>query len=144
MLVDNTSSEASQSPVKGIPLIPTEAFAGEITFHFDEIPIEDMYTVSEFKQADFLIRVKGDSMSPKYNGGDIVACKKIQSLTFFQWHRIYVIRTASQGVIIKRVEPGNCDSEVKIVSENSKYAPFSLAKKEITDIALVLGAITLE
>jgi phage repressor protein C with HTH and peptisase S24 domain len=83
-------------------------------------------------------------MAPKYNGGDIVACRKIKELTFFQWNRIYVIYTKSQGVLIKRVMPSEDKNFVTLVSENKSYQPFQIPKSEIIDIALVLGAITLD
>ena len=127
-----------------LPLIPSEAFAGYGAVVYGDLPIEDYYTVNEFRDADFLIRVKGDSMSPKFNGGDIVACKKIKEMTFFQWNRIYVIYTESQGILIKRVMPSDDDSSITLVSDNKAYQPFNVPKSEISAIALVLGAITLE
>ena len=127
-----------------LPLIPSEAFAGYGAVVYGDLPIEDYYTVNEFRDADFLIRVKGDSMSPKFNGGDIVACKKIKEMTFFQWNRIYVIYTESQGILIKRVMPSDDDSSITLVSDNKSYQPFNVPKSEISAIPLVLGAITLE
>jgi SOS-response transcriptional repressor LexA len=127
-----------------LPLIPSEAFAGYGAVVYGDLPIEDYYTVNEFRDADFLIRVKGDSMSPKFNGGDIVACKKIKEMTFFQWNRIYVIYTESQGILIKRVMPSDDDSSITLVSDNKAYQPFNVPKSEISAIALVLGAIILE
>ena len=129
----------------GIPLIPYDAIAGYGSFDFQDLPVEDFYTVSELKGADFLIRVKGDSMTPKYSGGDIVACKKIEMVTFWQWHRIYAICTRNQGILIKRVEeyPNN-PAFITCVSENPRYRPFELHEDEIVSVALVLGAIVLE
>jgi len=145
MLVQlNTSTAQTKNGAKATPLIPSDAFAGYGTVTYGDLPIEDYYTVNEFRDADFLIRVKGDSMSPKFNGGDIVACKKIKEMTFFQWNRIYVIYTESQGILIKRVMPSDDDSSITLVSDNKAYQPFNVPKSEISAIALVLGAITLE
>lgn len=127
-----------------IPLIPNEAFAGYGLEQFSDIPIEDYYHITEFDNADFLIRVKGDSMAPKYNGGDIVACKKLKETLFFQWNRIYVVYTNSQGIMIKRVEPAEDADSIELVSDNPAYKPFEIPKSDIASIALVLGAITLE
>lgn len=127
-----------------IPLIPMDAFAGYPPGQYSDLPVEDYYHVAEFAKADFLIRVKGDSMTPKLNGGDIVACKKIYERLFFQWHRIYVIYTKSQGVMIKRVERSETDGCIRLVSDNTKYQPFDIPESDISDIALVMGAITLE
>lgn len=142
--IDLFHNEGSLTERKIIPLIPLEAFAGYPTEQFSDMPIEEYYQINEFSNADFLIRVKGDSMTPKYNGGDLVACKKIQEITFFQWHRIYVVYTKSQGIVIKRVEPAPTEDCIELVSDNPAYKPFLLKKEEIDDIAIVLGAVTLE
>lgn len=86
-----------------LPLIPWDAFAGNGGPVYEDEGVEDHYTVTEFRNSDFLIRVKGDSMTPKFNGGDLIACKVIKETYFFQWGRVYVIYTESQGIIIKRV-----------------------------------------
>lgn len=134
-----------ESDRAAIPLIPYDAIAGYGSFDFQELPIEDFYTVAELRGADFLIRVKGDSMSPKYNGGDIVACKRIDAITFWQWHKVYAICTRNQGILIKRVEEyQNNPAFITCRSENPQYRPFELHEDEIVSVALVLGAIVLE
>lgn len=129
-----------------LPLIPAQAFAGPGLPAYEDERVEDFYTISEFKNSDFLIRVKGDSMVPKYNGGDIVACKKVglDKLYFLQWNRAYVIYTESQGIMIKRVQPSEKERCIKCVSDNEKYAPFDVPVDDIVQIALVNGAITLD
>ena len=128
-----------------IPLISFEAIAGPGTPVYDDISAEGYYAVSEFnKSSDFLVRVKGDSMSPKYTGGDIVACKKVNETLFFQWGRVYVLYTRSQGVMIKRIQPSENEDCVKCVSDNTKYAPFDVPKSDIVSLALVNGSISLE
>jgi phage repressor protein C with HTH and peptisase S24 domain len=128
----------------GIPLIPIDAIAGRGAPAYQDLPIENYYTVNEFRNADFLIRVKGDSMMPKYKAGDIVACKKVDDIFFWQWHTIYVIATRSQGVLIKRIDPGTELDNVTCVSENPAYRPFQVPRSDIISAALVMGAITLE
>ena len=135
--------EVTQLP-HTLPLIPYEAFAGPGLPTFEDERVEDFYTVSEFKNSDFLIRVKGDSMTPKFNGGDLVACKKVTEAYFCQWGRVYVIYTNSQGIMIKRVQPSEDDAYIKCVSDNPKYAPFDVPKSDILQVALVNGAITLD
>lgn len=141
---DTASLPDGRQMDNAIPLIPMDAFAGYPPQQYSDLPVEDYYHVAEFSRADFLIRVKGDSMTPKLNGGDIVACKKIYERLFFQWHRIYVVYTKSQGVMIKRVEHSDRDGCIRLVSDNPSYQPFDIPESDISDIALVMGAITLE
>ena len=145
-MVKGSKREDVPDNVARLPLIPLEAFAGPGRPAYEDERIEDYYTVSEFKNSDFLIRVKGDSMVPRYNGGDIVACKKVDmdKVYFLQWNRAYVILTQSQGVMIKRVQPSERDGYIKCVSDNEKYAPFDVPMNDIVQIALVNGAITLD
>lgn len=143
---DMLKTESTSPSSYSLPLIPMEAFAGPGLPNYEDERIEDFYTVSEFKNSDFLIRVKGDSMVPKYNGGDIVACKKVDmdKVYFLQWNRVYVIGTRSQGIMIKRVQPSDKDGYIKCVSDNVRYAPFDVPTEDIVQIALVNGAITLD
>lgn len=127
-----------------IPLVPYDAIAGPGTPVFNDELIEAYYDVREFKTADFLIRVKGESMTPKYNGGDLVACRMVNDILFLQWGRVYVLYTKSQGVMIKRVQPANDPDNITCVSENQKYSQFEVPKSDIVKLALVVGSISLE
>ncbi|MDO4214111.1 MAG: S24 family peptidase [Bacteroidales bacterium] len=141
MLVDKESISVG---VCSIPLIPIEAFAGYGSPAFDDMRVEDYYQVAEFKQADFLIRVKGNSMYPKYSSGDIIACKVVKETLFFQWNKIYAIYTRSQGVMVKRVKKSTMEGYILLVSDNEKYEPFDVPLSDIEAIALVIGVIRVE
>ena len=137
-------SQPFYNPDYGLPLVPVEAIAGPGSPVFDDTTTEIYYNVKEFKNSDFLIRVSGDSMSPKFTGGDVVACKLITDRLFFQWGRAYVLYTKSQGVMIKRLQPSEKEDCVKCVSENANYAPFDVPMSDIVSLALVNGSISLE
>lgn len=133
--------------ISGIPLIPIDAMAG---FGSGETQIMEYdagrYVVPEFTEinVDFMIRVKGSSMSPKYSSGDLVACKKLYlNDIFFQWNKVYVLDT-DQGALIKRVRKGNDIEHISLVSENQSYDPFELHLSKVYAVALVVGVIRLE
>lgn len=138
-------AKKTECPTEGIPLIPINAMAGAFTSDQTVLEYEcDRYIVPVFKGADFLIAVKGSSMMPKYNSGDIVACKRLSmSDYFFQWNKVYVLDT-DQGPLIKRVNPGSDKDHILIVSENSDYKPFELGLDHIHNLALVIGVIRME
>jgi phage repressor protein C with HTH and peptisase S24 domain len=136
-------------PVTGsIPLIPIEAFAGisnNTDYSIDFNKIEERYIIPLFNEAaDFLISVRGVSMLPKYNNGDIVACKFINDRLYIQWNRIYVIDTFTQGVMIKRILPSDKTDHYLLRSDNKEYPDFLIPQTDIRNIALVLGGIILE
>lgn len=139
-----TAVPATQ-PGMGIPLIPIEAMAGYGIGDTQVLEHEcDRYVVPVFKDAEFLIQVKGSSMIPKYNSGDIVACKKLPlDGLFFQWNKVYVLDTI-QGALIKRVKAGSDSNHLLIVSDNERYEPFELHISQIRSVAIVIGVIRLE
>ena len=131
---------------EGIPLIPIEAMAGFGTGGVQVMDYDtERYVVPEFTElnVDFMLRVKGSSMYPKYNSGDLVACKKlVLNDIFFQWNKVYVLDT-DQGALIKRIKKGS-DNHLQIVSDNPSYEPYELHLSKIHAIAIVLGVIRLE
>lgn len=138
--------DMTAAPDEGIPLIPINAMAGALSGSADAILAYDCerYIVPAFKNADFLIRVQGDSMEPKYFPGDIVACQRVpMDRLWFQWGKTYVLDTI-QGALIKRLEPSEQEGFVTISSENSRYKPFDLPCEEINGVALVIGLIRVE
>ena len=137
--------EKTGKKINGIPLIPFSAMAGALKG--EQIALEyecEHYVIPSFSGADFLIPVKGNSMTPTYISGDIVACQRVpMSGLFFQWNKPYVLDT-SQGAIIKRIKPGSDPQHVLIVSDNTDYDPFELSYEDIYAVALVIGIIRLE
>jgi phage repressor protein C with HTH and peptisase S24 domain len=131
---------------KKLPLIPLSAVAGLPIANDVSIVSEDCeyYDIPEFnKKADYLIRVTGSSMSPKYNSGDIVACKKLPLDTFFQWNKVYLLDT-EQGPLIKRIKKSENKGSIILVSDNIKYDPFEIELTSINSLAIVIGVIRLE
>lgn len=134
---------------EGIPLIPLEAIAGYV-LGVDNEGVNhrncEYYIVPEFERigAEFVIRVSGDSMYPKYSNCDILACKKIKDILFFQWGKPYVLDT-SQGVLVKRIFEHENPEYVICTSDNREnYPPFPFPKEDIRSLSIVLGVIRLE
>lgn len=130
---------------EGLPLIPVNAMAGIASGEISILELDcERFIIPTFKGADYLINVKGSSMYPKYNSGDIVACKKVPLKDiFFQWNKVYVIDT-NQGALIKRIQEGDNETNIMLVSDNEKYKPFQVRKEDIHAIAIVMGVIRME
>ena len=145
---NNTPAVAEPQLPSGIPMLPFDAFAGIGTdvegVNLDTI--EERYVVPLFDgmKMDFMISVRGSSMYPKYNSGDVVACRMVQELLFVQWNKVYVLDTISQGVIIKRLKKSDKEGFVICKSDNEQYEPFEIPMSDIRTIALVVGVIRLE
>ena len=145
---NNTPAVAEPQLPSGVPMLPFDAFAGIGTdvegVNLDTI--EERYVVPLFDgmKMDFMIPVRGSSMYPKYNSGDVVACRMVQELLFVQWNKVYVLDTISQGVIIKRLKKSDKEGFVICKSDNEQYEPFEIPMSDIRTIALVVGVIRLE
>ena len=144
----NQENEVRQHYVTSDPLldykprIPYEAAAGTLSevmggvsqYHCEQLPI-----VQAFPKYDFTIIIKGNSMTPQYEGGDEVACKRVDDTSFIQWGRTHVLDTA-QGVVIKRLY--DAGDSFRCVSYNSdEYPDFLIHRSEVFGIFLIVGLI---
>lgn len=152
MLNKSIPSVAQDTPVSLtdaiLPLVPIDAVAGFNGIDLPGVQLADCarYTIPEFieAKAEYLIRVSGSSMYPKYSSGDILACRKIQEVTFLQWGKVYVI-DSQQGAMVKRLFEIEGDADnILCKSDNANYPPFKLPKSEIRSLSIVVGAIRLE
>ena len=145
---DTPVAHPASMPGEGIPLIPIEAIAGipageDIGIRFIDCT---RYVIPEFANlnVEYMVRVSGSSMYPKYSNGDVLACRRIQDVLFFQWGKIYVI-DSSQGPLVKRVFKDEDPDRILLVSDNKEhYPPFSIPKSDIRSLSIVLGVIRLE
>lgn len=153
--IKNVSSFSSKREVQtfqarevkrgGIPLIPLEAAAGILSGSSVQIMDYECeyFVIPGFKNADFMIQITGDSMLPKYESGDVVACQRLPMTTFFQWNCVYVV-DSEQGILIKRVKQGSDKEHIELMSENEKYGAFELHLRDINGLGRVVGLVRFE
>ena len=136
----------SKFSYKPIPLVNVSAVAGfgSANFSISEDEIRAYYVVPDFGTIDFMITIFGDSMIPKFTGGDIIACRQIQERSFIQWNKCHVLSTINQGILVKRILKSDRENCLLAVSENTAYQPFDIPMEEVNGIALVIGIIRLE
>ena len=107
-------------------LIPTSAQAGTLSQY--SVGVDDWqceYIISPIADADYAITVHGDSMMPDYPSGSLVLIKKINERAFIHWGTVYVLDTCN-GVVMKRIMPGNKEGCLVCESINEKYPPFEI------------------
>lgn len=86
-------------------------------------------------------RVEGDSMNDLYEEGDIVKGKLINPKEFiFKPHQVFVIRTRTQGYLIKYIHKIRED-EIFLASANPLHPTFALPTEEVIGIWLVTSCI---
>ena len=131
-------------PSEGVPLIPIEAMAGFPTGDYPVL-LHDCprYIIPDLEHVDFMIRIKGQSMAPNYNSGDIVACIKVSGENWIQWNKVYVMDTV-QGPLVKRLRQSTDPEKITVISDNQEYSPFEIPKADIRALGLVIATIRLE
>ena len=141
-------AEAARNGLNPIPLVTTRVAAGFgcADFAIEEADIKDYYVIPKFKNChvDFMIEITGLSMYPRYNSGDVIACTVLHETKFIQWNKCHVIATREQGMLVKRIMPGEDKEHLRVISDNKDYPPFEIPVDEITGLAVVVGAVCLE
>ena len=112
-------------------VLPASAGPGEWfeNNNYEELSIPDL---PKFTQADFAVRVHGDSMLPDYEDGDIVLVHRQDSV---QVGEIGIFWEESKGGLIKEM---GTDS---LISHNKDYEDIPLKDKRIRCYGKVIGVL---
>jgi len=125
---------------KNLKMIPV---VGEISAGNGIDPIEDiidMISIPEEKQVDFALFVKGDSMTPKFQEGDLALVIKTPVL---ENGEIGVIAINGHKAVLKKFY--QYESMVQLISLNPEYEPIIIKDDDLKDIHIfgrVVGKIS--
>ena len=128
-----------------IPVIHELSFATLDPDNPSSVTGDEYYYIREFRNADFLMKLNGDYMAPKYKSGDLIACRNVRYSNFYQWGRIYALLTCHQGVIIGRAYK-HADNIlfIDVKPTNPDDPTWTIPVDEIAKVALVVGAISID
>lgn len=122
------------------PRLPITAAAGVLSDYLGGVlahECEEMPVIRSIPDYDFTMLVKGNSMEPKYEGGDEIALKKVNSI--IEPGKTYVLSTRD-GAVLKRLYPD--DKGVRCVSyNNEEYPDFYVSGDEVLGVYRVVGLI---
>lgn len=115
-----------------IPLLPVEAFAGNLQNYSRGVSLRECDTIaSPVKGADFGISISGDSMEPEIHNGTYAAISRINDRAFIPWGNPMVIDTEN-GVLIKVVLPSDKGEDyIQAHSYNPRYPDIHIPKQSI-------------
>lgn len=125
------------------PRVPLTAAAGSLSGESIGVTLqqcEQLPIIYQIPAYDFTIPIKGDSMSPRFESGDEIACRRIDQSRFIQWGKVHVLDT-TQGFIIKRIYDDG--DKIRCVSYNPEYSDFSVPKEDILSMSLVVGVVSI-
>lgn len=133
------SCTSSSLIIETRPRIPTRVTAGTLSSFAEAVKSEDceqIPVVKAFPVYDFTIIVKGDSMEPKFEGGDEIAIRKISD--FIEWGKPHVLDTRD-GAVLKRIyDEGD---SFRCVSYNKEYPDFHVGKEDVFGVYKVVGLL---
>lgn len=144
--LDGPTSEIINDHISAnmVSLIPVSVQAGRLNDFVQSVAFKDCQLIaSPIKDVDYAIRVSGDSMSPEYPNGSIVLIKRINEKRFIEWGRVYVLDTCN-GSVVKKVMPGQDDTNINCISINPDYPSFLINKSDIRQIFRVLMSMSLK
>lgn len=146
---------ASEKKRHLIPLYDLKAIGGR-QYGADMIPAsaptEMIDTGDWFQDATAAMRVQGDSMSPEYKSGSIVALRQIKDSRIIMYGEDYVIET-DEIRVIKRLQRSDNPGCLMACSVNTEqwetgpmkgrliHEPFEIPKDSIRRLFLVLGEV---
>lgn len=142
MLNEDSDSTPDTDTHETRPRIPDYVTAGSLAGFLDSVRESDCERIPVVKALppyDFTIIIKGDSMEPKYEGGDEIAIREVNS--FIEWGKTYVLVTRD-GMVIKRLY--DAGDSLRCVSFNPDYPDFDVAKSEVVKIFKVVGLIRIQ
>lgn len=123
-----------------IPLYELEATAG-ITSIFDKAinPI-NYISIPNLPKCDGAIHVRGNSMSPIMQSGDLVVFKMNSSLQYILWGDIYIVSFSLEGddyTVVKMLQKSDKADHLKLVSYNPENEPMDIPMSTIRQLAHV-------
>ena len=137
---NNTVNEIENEEIDCKPRLPINAAAGVLSDYLGGIlshECECLPIIRSVPDYDFTMIVKGNSMEPKFEGGDEIACKKVDSM--IEWGKPYVLATRD-GAVLKRLYED--DNGVRCVSYNKdEYPDFKVSNDDILGVYKVVGLI---
>ena len=130
---------------KGRPYYDVDFLGGYGEFADDpaSAPVTYMIDYPPYnKEGVFYMNVRGDSMSPEINSGDLVALRPIEAwYDFLLLGKVYAIVTLSGQRTIKRLRRGSDSEHYTLEPINPAYESQEIPKAQIERVFEVLGGI---
>lgn len=133
------ASPVVPADVEARPHFPTEVAAGALVGMSDPVTLQDCEmrpVVRQFPSYDYTMVIRGDSMEPKFEGGDEIAIRRVTD--FVEWGKVYVLNT-QDGAVIKRIY--DAGDAYRCVSYNQAYPDFLVPKDSVISIFKVVGQL---
>ncbi|HPS13701.1 MAG TPA: LexA family transcriptional regulator [Prolixibacteraceae bacterium] len=131
-----------------IAIVPVKASAGYLTGRADREYMEQLpnfsMPVAELNKGKTyrVFQIKGDSMLP-VPPGSYIFCDYVESISGIREGKPYVVITADEGVVYKRVYLPN-EKQLLLKSDNPEYEPYTVEQSSVFEIWKAIGFLSFE
>ena len=151
-----SKTERSTVGRQNITLVPERATAGYATaldtpqsgFQLDGASAPYLQDFSKFSIPNLegtliAFEISGDSMMPTITNGDMVVCEALERGEPIRDNQVYVVVT--DVVVAKRIQQiksGSIVKEMRLISDNDRYQPYTVSPEEVRQILRVKCRLT--
>ena len=136
-----SASNLYTATVKDFPLLGTIA-AGQPIFAEETVPV--LVSGVAGIDADFCLKIQGDSMTPKIKDGDIVFIRKQSMVEDGEIAAVLITELYGDTATLKRVYYDKEENKIQLIAENPKYPPLSYSGEQLNDIRILGKAVALQ
>ena len=136
-----SASNLYTAMVKDFPLLGTIA-AGQPIFAEETVPV--LVSGAAGIDADFCLKIQGDSMTPKIKDGDIVFIRKQSLVEDGEIAAVLITELYGDTATLKRVYYDKEENKIQLIAENPKYPPLSYSGERLNDIRILGKAVALQ
>lgn len=137
-----SANESLEREVPFYNIQPDMVFNGADVFQ--EVP-EFYVNFRPFNDCTAYLPIYGDSMNPKFTGGDIIIVKEVSNLEVILWGEAYLVVTNEQAnklVTVKLLFPHSDHTKLVLRAANPEYAGDTIVdKKAIVKLFIVKGKV---
>lgn len=130
----------------GVPYFNVDLSSGDESFSVVQDQPEFMVDYKPFNDCTAYIPVYGDSMYPRFAGGDIIAVKEITNFEVIQWGEAYLViadHTANHLRSIKLLFQHDDPQKLILRSSNPNYKGDTvIPRKALVSLFIIKGKIT--
>lgn len=140
-----SKTERSTVGRQNITLVPERATAGYATALDTPQYLQDFskFSIPNLEGTLIAFEISGDSMMPTITNGDMVVCEALERGEPIRDNQVYVVVT--DVVVAKRIQQiksGSIVKEMRLISDNDRYQPYTVSPEEVRQILRVKCRLT--
>jgi len=119
---------------EAIPFVPVAAEGSYLNGFGDEEYIEHLpkfyLPFLGLGAGVYAFQVRGDSMSDRFNNGDVVFGQKVEKNDALRWGEVYVL-LCNDGLVVKELRRGPTEEYFTLRSYNEHFDPYEILRTEV-------------